>query len=119
MDQHLIWQHHINDLSVKLNRTYALLFKIRNSADDKILKSICFNIFQSNLNYCSLAYVQNHTINCLVILQRKTIRIMNFERQNSHTIPLFRKTLVLKFKGKISRENILSANLSIIFYLLY
>ena len=29
IDQHLTWQHHINDLSVKLNRANALLFKIR------------------------------------------------------------------------------------------
>ena len=26
IDQHLTWQHHINDLSVKQNRTNALLF---------------------------------------------------------------------------------------------
>ena len=30
IDQHLTWQHHVNDLSVKLNRANALLFKTRN-----------------------------------------------------------------------------------------
>ena len=110
---------HLAALISQLNWTNALLFKIRNSSDDKILKSICFNIFQSNLNYYSLACVQNHAINHLVILQRKTIRIINFQPQNSHTIPLFSKTPVLKFKVKVSWENILLANLSIICYVLY
>ena len=44
IDQHLTWQHHINDLSVKLNRANALLFKIRKFVDDKILRSIYFAI---------------------------------------------------------------------------
>ena len=40
IDQHLTWQHHINDLSIKLNRANALHFKIRKFVDDKILRSI-------------------------------------------------------------------------------
>ena len=35
-DQHLTCQHHINDISVKLNRANARLFKIRKIFDDKI-----------------------------------------------------------------------------------
>ena len=37
IDQHFTWQHHINYLSVKLNRANALLFKIRKFVGDKIL----------------------------------------------------------------------------------
>ena len=119
-DQHLTWQHHINDLSVKLNRANALLFKIRKFVEDKILRSIYFAIFESNLNYCSLVWAQNYNvINRLVILQKKAFRIMNYQPQNSPTSPLFRKAAVLKFKNKINLENIyyLLANPSIIFYL--
>ena len=29
IDANLTWQHHVNDLSIKLNRANALLFKIR------------------------------------------------------------------------------------------
>ena len=29
IDANLTWQHHINDLSIKLNRANALLFKMR------------------------------------------------------------------------------------------
>ena len=43
---------------------------------------------------------------------------MNYQPRNSRTSPLFRKAAILKFKDKINLENILLANLSIIFYLL-
>ena len=79
IDQHLTWQHHINDLSVKLNRANALLFKIRKFVDDKILRSIYFAIFESNLNYCSLVWDQNYNaINRLVILQHSTFFFHHF-----------------------------------------
>ena len=42
---------------------------------------------------------------------------MNFQPQNSHTRPLFRKISVLKFKEKINLYHLL-ANLLIIVYLL-
>ena len=80
IDQCLTWQHHINDLFVKLNRTNALLFKIRKFVDDKILRSTYFAIFESNLNYCSFVWGQNYNaINCRVILQKKALRITNFQ----------------------------------------
>ena len=73
IDQHLTWQHHINDLSVKLSMVNALLFIIKKFAGDKILRSIYFAIFESNLNYSSLVWAQNcNNINCLVIVQIKS-----------------------------------------------
>ena len=38
---------------------------------------------------------------------------MNFQPRNFHTTPLFRKTSVLKFKGKINLGNMLSISKSI------
>ena len=41
------WQCQVNNLSVKLNRTNAVLFKTRKYVSPKILKSIFFAIFES------------------------------------------------------------------------
>ena len=54
IDENLNWHHHINDLAAKLNRANALLFKIRNYANQKVLRSIYFAIFASHLNYANL-----------------------------------------------------------------
>ena len=104
----------MTSLVVMTYRANALLFKIRKFVDDKLLRSIYFAIFESNLNYCSLVWAQNYdAINCLVILQKKALRIMNFQPRNSHTNPLFRKVSVLKFKDEINLENILFIRKSI------
>ena len=94
--------------SVEQNRANALLFKIRNFVEDKVLKSISFAIFEFNLNFCLFIWAESYNvINCLVILQNKHLRVMNFQPQNSPTSLLFRKTSVLKFKDKINYKNIL------------
>ena len=63
IDANLTWQHHINDLFVKLNRANALLFKMRKYISLKILRSIYFAIFDSSLSYCCLVRAQNFTTN--------------------------------------------------------
>ena len=71
---------HMDYLSVKLNRTNALLYKIRNLVNSSLLRTIYFVIFESHLNYYSLVLSQNcNAINLLVILQKKKdLRIINF-----------------------------------------
>ena len=81
------WQHHVNHLSIKLNRANALLFKMREYVSPKILRSICFAIFGSYLSYCCLVWAQHFsTIQQTVILQKKAIRIINFQPRNFRTI---------------------------------
>ena len=95
IDTNLSWQYHVNDLSIKLNRANALL-------------SIYFAIFDSYLSYCCLVWAQNYsTIQRIIILQKKAIRIINLQPRNSHTSPLFKQNSILKFQDKICIENIL------------
>ena len=54
IDTNISWQYHVNELSIKLNRANALLFKIRKNVSLKILRSIYFAIFDSCLFYCCL-----------------------------------------------------------------
>ena len=108
IDTTLRWQYHINDLSIKLNRANALLFKMRKYVSLKILRSIYFAIFDSYLSYCCLVWAQNcSTIQRIIILQKKAIRIINFQPRNFHTSPLFKQNSILEFQDKICLENIL------------
>ena len=50
IDTNLSWQYHVNDLSVKLNRANALLFKMRKYVSFKMLGFIYFAIFDSYLS---------------------------------------------------------------------
>ena len=84
IDANLNWQCQVNDLSVKLNRrANALLFKIRKQVSAKTLRSIYFAIFESHLPYCSIVWAQNfRTIERIAILQKATVRIINFQPRN-------------------------------------
>ena len=68
IDTNFTWQHHANDLFIKLNRANFLLFKMRKYVSPKILRSIFFVIFDSYLSYCCLVGAQNFsTIQQIVI----------------------------------------------------
>ena len=68
----LNWKHHINEVSTKLIRVNAILFKIRNYVKPEILRPIYFGIFESPLNYSSIVWAQNPgPIKRLIILQKK------------------------------------------------
>ena len=54
IDTNLTWQYHVNDLSFKLNRGNALLFRMRKYFSLKILRSIRFAIFDTYLSYYCL-----------------------------------------------------------------
>ena len=108
IDTNLTWQHHVNDLSIKLNRANTLLFKIRKYFSLKIIRSIYFAICDSYLSYCCLVWAQNSsTIQRIIILQKKVVRIISFQPRIFHTSPLFKQNSILKFQDKICLENIL------------
>ena len=54
IDENVNWNHLINDLVAKLNGASALLFKIRNYVNQKVLRSIYLAIFDSHLSYANL-----------------------------------------------------------------
>ena len=86
IDANLNWEHHVNDLSIKLNRSNAFLFKMINFVSLKILRSIYFAIFDSYLFHCCFVGARNRsTIQRIVILQKKVARIINFQPRNSQT----------------------------------
>ena len=114
IDTTLSWQYHVKALSIKLNRANALYFKIRKYVSLKTLRSIYFAIFDYYLSYCCLFWAQNRsTIQRILILEKKAVRIINFQPRNSHTSFLFKQNLILKFQDKISLENILFVSKSL------
>ena len=113
-DTNLSWQYHVNDLSIKLNRANALLFKMRKYVSLKILRSIYFAIFDSYLSYYCLVWAQNYsTIQQIIILQKKACRIINLRQRNFHTSLLSKQNCILKFQDKICLENILFVSRSL------
>ena len=68
-DENLFWIDHINDIAIKLNMANA---RLREFVKTKIVKSVCYAIFDCQLNYANTGWVQNrNSMNWLIILQKK------------------------------------------------
>ena len=114
IDKFLHRHDQVNNIAVKLNRANALLLKIRNYVNMKTLRNIYYAIFDSHLTYSWTVWAPNiKTVNRLIILQKKALRIMNFKDQLFHPSPLFSENNILKFTDKITLGNILFVNKSI------
>ena len=92
INENFNWKQNIHDIAIKLNRANALLSIIRNYVNKHSLRTIYFAIFDSHINYVNL--IRNQKI---VILQKKALRIMNFQSRDSHASPLFRSNHILKY----------------------
>ena len=89
---------HIHDTAIKLNRA-------------NVIRTTYFTIFDSHINYANTIWGQNlHALSRIIILQKKALRIMNFQSRDSYSSPLFRSTHILKLEDKILIENILFIN---------
>ena len=51
LDPFLRWNHHINDLTKKLNRAIGMIYKIRYDCTKTVLLSLYFSLFHSHLSY--------------------------------------------------------------------
>ena len=93
IDANLSWQYPVTDLSIKLNSTNALLFKMRKYVSLKILRSIYLAIFDSYLSYCCLVWAQNRgTIQQIVILQKRQLELLIFNQGIPILVPSSNKT---------------------------
>ena len=106
IDQNLSFDFHINQLSKKLSRSNGILAKLRHFAPIETLIAVYYSTFYSYLLYgCpvwSLTSLIN--LNCISILQKKCLRIINFSYFNSHTNNLFINNKILKLNDIIKTQ---------------
>ena len=111
LDKYLTQEHQINNVAIKLNKTNAILSRVRHYVNIKTFpiyhkKLIYHAIFESHLSYASSVRVQNSSfVKRLYILKKKSLRLMiNFPNRNTHTGPLSKNLKMLKFRGKVANE---------------
>ena len=106
IDKRLTWKHQINHVALKLNKANAMLSKVRHVLDIKTLRSVYYAIFESHLCYASLVWAQNlNSVKRLYLLQKKSLRMIFFQKRNSHAGPLFKVSKILKSFDKTAPEN--------------
>ena len=94
LDEKLKWNDHINHIAIKISRANGILNRLKHCVPQKTLLQIYHAIISPYLNYGNLLW----GFNCarIIKMQKKSIRIINNMKFNSHTEPLFKKSKVLK-----------------------
>ena len=111
IDNHLSWDDHIQNLSIKLSRANGILAKLRHFVPRKTLISVYYAIFHSHLYYGCIVWSQSIAKNVkkINVLQKKCLRIINFAAYNSHTNLLFKDSQILKLDDIIKNNQIILA----------
>ena len=116
IDESLTKNEHISEIAIKLNQANAMLYKVKEIVNTRVLKLIYHAIFDCHLNYANTAWGQNkNSLNCLFLLQKKALRIISFECRNAHSNPLFYRHEIVKLHDKVIIENCLFISKSINF----
>ena len=103
IDKRLTCKQQINHVALKLNKSNAMLSKLRQVLDIKTLRSVYSAIFESHLCYASLVWAQNNnSVKRFHLLQKISLRLMFSQSRNSHTSPLFKMSKILKSFDKDS-----------------
>ena len=108
IDCHLNWHSHLAVMIPKLNRAIGMLSKIRYYVNTDTLKMIYFAIFSSIMSYGSQIWGQTKTVlSKLGIIQNKAIRIITFEKFQASSLPLYKKSDILKLEDLVNMQNFL------------
>ena len=108
VDSKLNWKSHVNVTKTKLNQANVMLHKVRDFVNANIVKSICYALFQSHINYACFILGQNISkINRLYILQKKEVIIISFKEPNTHSSPFYITLKFIEIADEIKMENCL------------
>ena len=115
IDEFLSFNQHASYLVDKLRRNNGILSKVRHFVPEDILRSIYFSIFESHLSYCCTIWGQkgNPTVDKLITLQNKALRILTFSGPRETSRPLYLQLGILQFRYQIEMQNVLFVNSSI------
>ena len=91
VDINLTWKYRIDTITAKISKTIGLISKLRHSIPGHILLYIYQTLIHPHLNYGLAAWGQasKTSLNKILILQKKVLRMMYFTDIREHAIPLF------------------------------
>ena len=109
LDQNLNLNDHIKSLHAKLSRNLYSLRQVKNIFPTETLKLIYNANFQSHINYCSniLSICNKTTLDPIIKIQKKAIRVICKETYFAHTGPLFKKHEILPVEKQIEYSSLL------------
>ena len=100
IDPGLNFKYHIDYLRRKMSNSLYFINRAKNLLTVDTLKMLYHSLVNSHLLYCLPAWScgLESTLNPLIRMQKKAIRIVTNKRYNSHTVPIFKEFEILPLK---------------------
>ena len=97
IDDHFTWKHHINYICNKISKSVGLLYKSRFFLTQKSKISLYYSLVYPYIQYCNIIWSSTYpsSLNRILLLQKRIIRIVANADYLSHTKPLFKNLKIL------------------------
>lgn len=99
IDNRLDWKFHVGSVCKKVSRVSFLMWKLREFVSNDYLRVAYFAFFQSHISYGIVLWGHCHTVNEILLIQKKVVRTICRAEHLEHCKPLFTK---LKFMTVIN-----------------
>ena len=103
LDTNLNWKSHVHYISKKVKRSIGILSKIRYHVNLDVLTNLYYALIYPFLIYGIVIWGNTYPTNIqpLLILQKRSIRIITFSKFDDNSSPLFKQTNILKLTDLI------------------
>ena len=100
IDEKLSWKAHINYVSLKISKNVAILKKLTKFFNTDNLYNFYYSLIYPYLTNGNTVWGASgmNTLNPLIILQKKIVRILSKSGRRDHTLPLFKNLNILPLK---------------------
>lgn len=103
IDENLNWKSHVSLIESKIKRGVGVISRLRHTVTKHILLNLYYSLIHPYLTYGLVAWgnTYNTTLQPLLNLQKKVIRLMTFSQFREHSNPLFYELNILKINDLV------------------
>ena len=94
LDSNLSWKYHVDYLCQKISKTSGIIAKLRHFVPRHVLLTTYYSLISPYLNYgiCTWGQCAKTYLCKLLVLQKRTHRLIFFTKPREHALPLFVET---------------------------
>src|SRR5688572_5355178 len=101
LDECLTWTEHINIIAGKISRNLGILARISYLIPIHIRRNLYYTLINPYFDYGNIVWASNYStrLKCLLVLQKKPIRIIARDPFNAHTAYRYREYNIMNFEN--------------------
>ena len=102
MDEHISWKphksSHISHIASKISKSIGIISRSSFYLSKSALLTLYYSLFLPYIQYCILVWGSTYSsnLNRIALLQKRVVRIINKEKFDAHTDPIFKELKILK-----------------------